>query len=507
MISGLSFDPYQVRSMVDKYIEALLAVEKKPIDILKSQEERLRKTKDALGEVKSIYESMLDVVKSLADPVLGAWRKKTASVSDSSVADVSVGATAPEGVWVVDVSRLASAHNAVTKQFDVSGTTLSSYVGKHIKLTFNFKDGTSEEVDVDLTSLSSSATNEDILKKVAEEINLNSTRVRAAAIYVDSDHMRLSISSKEVGEDNAIDSIVSEESTDGVNYTSSAFVSDVSLDDLTRLFDPNDPTVGGSVAPPGESGSSFDYSWLDLKAVVNGIPVQRSTNSLTDVIPGATVILKAVGSTTITIRRDYSDVIKKLEDFVQKFIDLNAKIRAYTFSGSEKVERGILANDLSIRLSLYDLRTLLMDPVTVETPDGQKVFTGESLGFSFDKEGNISFDPTIIQNMLSSSPEEAEAVIKAFTQKVEDGASEDGIFVRIEKKLQAYLDVSGLFDTKTKTIDERISFIERRIKSLQQLLDAKEEMYRERLGNFLAIRQSLMLQYSRVAQAFGVPSM
>jgi len=507
MVGGLGFDPYQVRSMVDKYVNALLAVEKKPIDILKTEEERLRKIKDALGELKSLYKSMLDVAKSLADPVLGAWRKKTASVSDSSVVDVTVGSTAPEGAWEIKVLRLASAHNVVTKQFDVAGTDLSSYAGKYIKMTFNFRDGSSEDVVINLTSLDSSATDEDILRKIAEEINLNSTRIRAAAVHIDSDHMRLSISAKEVGEQKAIDSITAEESTDGADYSSSNIVADLSIDDLTRIFDPTDSSVGGSVAPDGVSGSSFDYSWLNLDAVVNGIPISRSANTLTDVIPGATVSLKAIGSATVTIRSDYSDVVKKMEEFVQKFIDLNAKVRAYTFSGSEKVERGILANDLSIRLSLYDLRSLLMDPITVDTPNGPKVFTGESLGFSFDKEGNISFDPTIIQNMLSGSPEDAEAVIKAFTQKVEDGAPEDGIFVRIQKKLQAYLDVSGIFDTKSKTIDERIAYIERRIKSLQQLLSAKEEMYRERLGNFLAIRQTLMLQYSKVAQTFGLPQM
>ncbi|NOZ91795.1 MAG: flagellar filament capping protein FliD [Dictyoglomi bacterium] len=510
MISGVSsFNPLATREMVDKYISALMAPARKPIDLLNNQKALIDKQVKALNEIKGILSSMKDLAHSLADPVLGAWRDKEVSVSNDDVASVSVTSSATEGVWDLTVNRVATAHRVISSQVAKTDTNLvNTYGGKLLKLTFNLKDGTTSTVNVDLTDITTDngSTNIDVLNKIADAINSASDAgVKAVVIGTDPDNVRLSIYATSVGSDKAIDSMSAEESSDGGNtYSASNLWSDLALDDLSKVYDPTDPTSGGSIAPEGESGTTFDYDWLNLDAVLSGVPIKDTDNTISDGILGATITVKSTGSTTISIRDNVDNVVKKIEDFMNKFTELNAKIRAYTFAGSDKAERGVLANDTSIRMTLYAIREAMTAAVKVTVGSDTETFTGEKLGITFDKEGNLTFDSSIIRNMLSGSEEDREKIIKAFTQSTENGDPEDGIFVRLEKKLETYVDsVSGLFTTRINSLNERKDYIDERIKTLEKMLDAKEQMYREQLGNLMAMSMELKQQVSEMHGIFG----
>ncbi len=510
MIQGIGgFNPLATREMVDKYIDALLAPARKPIDMLKSQQTLIDKQVKALNEIKGILDSMKSLAHDLADPVLGAWRDKEASVSDEDVASVSVTSTATEGVWDLTVNRVATAHRVISKEITKGDTDLvSAYGGKKLKLTIALKDGTSTDVEVDLSDITTDngSTNVDVLQKIADAVNSTSgVGAKAVVIGTDPDHVRLSIYASSVGSEKAIDSLSAQESTDGgETYSSSNLWSDLALDDLSKVYDPTDPGSGGSIAPEGESGSTFDYDWLNLDAVLSGVPIKDTYNVISDGILGATITVKGTGKTTISIRKNVNNVIKKIEDFMNKFKDLNAKIRAYTFAGSDKAARGILANDTSIRMTLYAIREEMTSPIKVTVGNESEVFTGEKLGITFDKEGNLTFDPTIIRSMLEGSEEDREKIIKVFTASTENGDPEDGIFVRLEKKLEQYVDsVDGMFTTRINSLNKRKDYINERIKTLQKMLDAKEQMYREQLGNLMAMSMELKQQVSQMQGMFG----
>ncbi|GEM_PF-1891506 len=510
MISGVGgFNPLATREMVDKYINALLAPARKPIDLLNNQKSQIDRQVKALNEIKGILSSMKDLAHSLADPVLGAWRDKQVSISDDNIASVSVSSSATEGVWELQVNRVATAHRVISKQVSKEDTNLvEAYGGKKLKLTFNLKDGTDSTVEVDLSDVTTDneSKNVDVLKKIADAVNSTSgAGVKAVVIGTDPDNIRLSIYATSVGSEKAIDSMSAEESTDGGNtYNDSNLWSDLALDDLTKIYDPSDANSGGSIAPEGETGTTFDYDWLNLDAVLSGVPIKDTDNTISDGILGATITVKGTGKTTISIRKNVDNVVKKIEDFMSKFTELNAKIRAYTFAGSDKAERGVLANDTSIRMTLYAIREAMTAAVKVTVGDESETFTGEKLGITFDKEGNLTFDSSIIRNMLNGSEEDREKIIKVFTQSIEKGDPEDGIFVRLEKKLEAYVDsVSGLFTTRINSLNKRKDYIDERIETLKKMLDVKEQMYREQLGNLMAMSMELKQQVSQMQGIFG----
>ena len=511
MISGIGgFNPLATREMVDKYVNALLAPERKPIDLLNSQKTLIDRQVKALKEIKDILSSMKSIASDLADPILGAWRDKTAVVSNEDVASVSVSASATEGVWELNVDRVATAHRVVSKQVAKDDTSLvDSYGGKILKFTINLRDGTTSTVEVNLTNITSDngSTDLDLLQKVADAINSTTNAgVKAVVIGTDPSNVRISLYATSVGSEKAIDSLLAEESDDGGNtFASSDFWLDLSLNDLTQIFDPTDASSGGSVVPTGESGTSFDYTWLNLKAVLSGVPIEDTDNIIDDGILGATITVKNVGSTTISINNNVDTVVKKIEDFMDKFIELNSKIRAYTFSGTERTARGVLANDTSIRNVLYAIREAMTSAVRVNINGEEEVFNGEKLGISFDKEGNLQFDSTIIRSMLMGSETDREKIIKVFTQSVDNGDPEDGIFVKLEKKLQDYVDaVNGLFTTRINSLTRRKDYIDERIKRLEEMLKVREQMYREQLGNLMAMSMEMQQQLSQMRSVFGI---
>ncbi len=511
MISGIGgFNPLGTREMVDKYINALMAPQRRPIDLLKNQEVQIDKQVKALKEIKGILASMKDLAHSLADPILGAWRDKSVSLSDDKVASVSVSSTATEGVWTLTVNRLATAHRVIGKEITKTSTNLvDAYGGKKLKLTFNLKDGTSSSVEVDLSDITSDngKTDLDLLQKVEDAINSASgLGVKAVLIGTDPDHVRLSIYATSVGSEKAIESMTAEESTDGGNtYNSSNFWSDLSLNDLTKVYDPTDPSSGGSIDPTNSGSTTFDYNVLNLEANLSGVPITNTDNTISDGILGATITVKGTGTTTITIRKNVDNVVKKIEQFMDLFTKLNAKIRAYTFAGSDKAERGILANDTSIRNTLYAIRSAMTSAIKVTVGGSTETFTGEKLGISFDKEGNLKFDSSIIRNMLLGSDEDREKIIKVFTASTENGDPEDGIFVRLEKKLQSYVDsTTGVFEVRIKSLTDRKNYLEKRIRTMQKMLDAREQMYRQQLGNLMAMSMEMKQQLSEMHSIFGM---
>jgi flagellar hook-associated protein 2 len=99
---------------------------------------------------------------------------------------------------------------------------------------------------------------------------------------------------------------------------------------------------------------------------LNGISFERSTNTVTDVLNGVSLNLKAQtdAAVTLTIAQAASSARPKLEALVKAYNDLHAFYKAQTQSSADTSTRGILNSDFAIGSMMRELLNSLMLPLT-----------------------------------------------------------------------------------------------------------------------------------------------
>ncbi|MEY2593657.1 MAG: Flagellar hook-associated protein 2 [Pseudomonadota bacterium] len=102
----------------------------------------------------------------------------------------------------------------------------------------------------------------------------------------------------------------------------------------------------------------------DAHAIVDGIPLYRPTNRLSDVVKGMNLDLLATNSgapATVTVSRDTSTVKEKISTLVSNYNDLQAILDAATDKNSQ-VEKlgGSLVNDPTVRRIRDQIRQMFM---------------------------------------------------------------------------------------------------------------------------------------------------
>jgi flagellar hook-associated protein 2 len=99
---------------------------------------------------------------------------------------------------------------------------------------------------------------------------------------------------------------------------------------------------------------------------LNGIEFERPTNSVTDVLMGVTLSLKAQTDVpvTLTIAQAASSARPKLEVLVKAYNDLHTFYKAQTQSSADATTRGILNSDFAIGSMMRELLNSLMMPLT-----------------------------------------------------------------------------------------------------------------------------------------------
>lgn len=295
------------------------------------------------------------------------------------------------------------------------------------------------------------------------------------------------------------------------------------LNDLVKAINDANISVTASIINDGSAGSPyrlslsskesgrsaafiFDDGGLNLGAVTltqasdalvffgasnpaQAVAISSSTNSLTSVIPGATINLVGVSDSNVqvSITRDDSRIVNAVRDLVTKFNDVIAAIDQYDRYDSEKQEKGLLLGDRttsSLRSALFNI------VMTRSTGLSGQYTTLAQIGITVASGGkSLSFDEEKFTQALQN---DRQAVEQLFTFKEEDSEGRivrAGIGVSIDKLLERLTDIdSGLIQTRMEALDRQISLNQQRIEQLNKALEAKRQRY---LAQFIAMESVL----------------
>jgi flagellar hook-associated protein 2 len=430
-------------------VDQIIAADKQPAT-------RMQSTIDANGKKKDAYELLrqsMTALETAADGLrtgtaLDAYTVSATGQDGSgrSVLAATVGSGAVTGTTSVEVTSLAAAQKTIA----ATGWNATKTLSADATLTIAGKP-------VDLKQ-------GDTLAAIRDKINAQSasTGVQASILSMDAagNDQRLVLTGTKTGAANA--------------------------------FAVADSTNGALVAELGFDGTNtVDAS--DASFLLDGAttPVTRPTNVVTDAIPGVTLTLSALGTSTVTVDRQANAGASAVQAFVDAYNRLQSFIKTQSASGAP------LQNDPMVRSLKGSLGPMTLTAAALVDGTGQATGVKSdlaslgTLGVSVQKDGTLAFDQTAFNAVYPSRMADVQAVLA-------DRMS--SFFSLADDYVGTY---TGRIDQRESDMTSQNASLQSRIDELNSRLDkkrtallAKYAKFEASLGKMKAIGDSMSAQFT-----------
>lgn len=326
-------------------VQQLMEIERQPIYRIEQRQASLKKVDAAWSEVVtkvSAFRTALDKVRQADD-----WSSfVSASSSNEDAVEVTATGGGAPGSLAFTVTSLAARH-----QVRSSGSVASADTA----LT-----GSTFDVTVDGTTHSFALDGSTTLADLARQIDEAGVGVDAQVLKVAEGDVRLVLSAEAAGEDGA--------------FTTST-----------------DSQLGAGVVQ-----RAGDDAVLTLP---DGLEVRRTTNSITDLLDGVTIDLKATttGPVEVATSRDTTKAADAVEAMVKAANDVLATLKKHTAYNAESNTSGVLQGDPAARSLQLQIRNLL----SAESGGGS-ITHGSQLGISLTRTGDVTIDRTELEAALAA---------------------------------------------------------------------------------------------------------
>ena len=404
---------------------------------------------DALTQKKTTLQSKLTEYGSVADKLLAlqaagdslrlstAFDQSSTTVSDPTALTASAASTTTPGSYLIRITQLAQSHQITNKGATaVTSSTTDIVSGASATFTFHVGTGTDQTV-----TLSDTAT----LQDLQTGINDLGAGVTASIINAGSDTTpayRLVLTATASGESIAITIVA-----DGTTF---------------------DFTNGGGTGGVDTLQAAQDAIAIVGDPTLNPVTLHRSSNVITDAIPGVTLSLtKTTGTSTVSVNvtRDNSAVKANIQNFVKAYNEVVTFVNKDTAYDVTTKTGAILYNETSVKGFVSQLRSALSTPVSGLTTYGS---VGE-IGFQTNRDGTITLDNTKLDSALNSN---YNAVKSLFINQT----TVAGVAQRVNQAIDAMNDaVSGSLTGRKNALTGQITHLTDEISRKETALSAYEE--------------------------------
>lgn len=422
-------------------IAKLMEIERNPQVLLQTKQTKIRSQVDVFTKLKDVLtqlQKLTDAMKTSS-----SFKGMKSSVVDATVATATASSTASAGTHTVQVVTLARSQRQVSTGY-VSKETLVFNTG-----SFSIDDGAGTVKTINIAEGANS------LNGIASAINGSGANVTASVINDGSGTpYRLVITGK-----------------DTKNYT-------VDFANLTTVpvggTGDLKPSLLGPADPSYQAGTA-------ATAVIDGVTVTKTSNTITDVVSGVTINLLKEGSTTdVKIENDTEAAKKKIDEVVAKYNEAITIINLQSLYDSKTKKAGVLSGDSTLRTVQTRLQSL-----TTALPATTGIYkTLASLGVTSNKkDGTLSVDSAKLTDAFNNGFDD---VVDFFTHNGDTyglptnqyGMSQQ-ISSLVEGLVRAYEGASsatnGMLSIRTKGLNDTITDIDKQIESMGARLVKKQE--------------------------------
>lgn len=426
-------------------IDQLMAIEKRPLVQMSERKTSMETQKNAWNDVRTRLNNLFEKIKVLQNSETFSSMKATGGQS----ATITASKNSPEGVYEIFVERLATKTSMIGGVISASDGDSSKELGLSGKFSINGTDENPNEIEI---------TETDTVRSVADKINALEKETGVRASIIDN---RLVLSNVETGEK----SIDLRHVEDGTTV----------LRDLGLLSveDREDPVYMSN--PENKSKIIMGQNAL---FTVNGVEVERSSNTIKDVIEYTTINLTKAheeGSfDTITISKDASKVEEAVKGFVDQYNSTMSFISDQLKAGSPDnngEKRGTLASDSSLMRLQSTLRTMVTSSLSNENTGIKDL---SQLGVTtVDRFGQLTFDASKLKNKLEEDP----AQVQNFFMSKNSEGKDIGFAEKINSYIDSFSSSTGIIKGKTESFERSIKEINKQVDAFTLRMERKEQYY------------------------------
>ncbi|HHV7382666.1 TPA: flagellar filament capping protein FliD [Escherichia fergusonii] len=418
---------------LDTLLTNLTTAEKKRLTPISQQQSSNTARLTAFGTLKSSLEKFQTANTALNDAALF---KSTTAVSSSTDLTVSTTAGAAAGIYKISVSQLAQAQSIRTTTPVTDSKAIQGNSNSERTLVIK-QDGKDKPLEIKLTSEQTS------LEGLRDAINNADGGVSASIVKVKDNDYQLVLTSSETGLENQMS------------------VSVQGDDKLNQFISFNNPDVtGNNVEQIVEA--------QDAKLSVNGINIERSSNTITDAPQGITLNLtKVVDDVTITVNKSDEKSTSAIKAWVEAYnslVDTIGSLTKYTAvdPGAEKQDtsNGALLGDSTVRT----IQTGIRGQFSASANSGNYQ-TLSQIGITQDgTTGKLKIDDDKLKKALSEHSVDVQQLL------VGDG-KETGITTKIAGLVKGYLADDGIIDSAQDSINSTLKKLTKQYLSVSASID------------------------------------
>jgi len=437
-------------------IDQIIQVEHRQVDILQTQKQTYQDKLSAWQELNTKLLNLKNQAEALAD--VDAFNIYTTALTTSSgnaedYLTATANSEATAGTYQIIIKQLAQAKVDSSQSFTSSTDALNLSGTLQLK-----KTGAASWTDITIDTT-------DSLIAIKNKINqyTDETGVVASVVQYATNDYRLILTAQDTGTANA--------------------------------FEVNTTTVAETTSGLGfwdDTGTTENVVQSAQDAIVNvyGTDATRSSNTITDLIPGVTLNLLQADSNvtiTLTVSRDIDQMVSNIQDFFNKLNEVFTYINNQSSYTEEDESAPPLMGDTTLSLLRNDLRTRVSNGVTWNSTT-HYLF---EIGISLDDDGLYTIDEDTLREALADNFETVRNLFVETTQST-------GIAAEMNDFLDFITDEysSGYVQTRMDEIQTNIDNIDERIEEMER----RFEMERERLYEQFNALETYMAQMRQTQQ-------
>lgn len=256
-------------------------------------------------------------------------------------------------------------------------------------------------------------------------------------------------------------------------------------------------TSGINVLAPDQLTHVVDA--VDAHLRVGGSTVTRSSNSITDLVPGVTLNLVHASAnagtpdatpTTVSVTRDPASTASKVQTFVDAINAVISEIKKDTAYDASTKTAQPLNGDPTAR----GITDNLLDQVLAATGTGSTVKVLSQLGIQTTRDGTLTFDSSTFQKAVQRDPDGTASLLSGFAKGVEDYA-------------KVTTDFDGIVTTAGKAAGSDAASRQADIDAFEVRMTAMEAAYNAKFSALDALLGTLKAKQSTLTSALaGLPT-
>ena len=250
-------------------------------------------------------------------------------------------------------------------------------------------------------------------------------------------------------------------------------------------------TVTSGTTLTGFTDTDFtSHTAGDAKFRIGGVDVTKSSNTITDVIPGVTFNLNAESTTSvsITVNSDTQTIKQNIIDFVNAYNDVINYVSSNSQYDTQTHAGGPFVGEATARSIVGRLKSIATSAVS-SAPDD--LDTLAQIGITTDyNTGQLVIDESTLNDKLSESIDDVSTI---FTDSTEGIAND--IYDYIDDITDS---IDGVLTNKTDGLGDIVDKISDDISRLEDRLSKTEDSLRQRFASLEALLTSMSNQNSYI---------